>query len=220
MTLTLVIGNKNLSSWSLRPWFLMRQAEIEFTEKKILLDLPTSRAELRSASPSGLVPCLLDDGFEIWDSLAIMEYLADKFPDKQLWPEDVKARARARSLASEMHSGFSNLRTVWPMDFVRHDKAMHIGPGLDREVKRIASLWEEARRDFGEKAQGDEAGPFLFGRFSIADAMYAPVVSRFKTYGPVEMPERAQNWFETIWSLPAMQEWGEEARAEIASTQN
>jgi glutathione S-transferase len=214
MTLTLVIGNKNLSSWSLRPWLLMKQVGIEFTEKKILLDLPTSRAELRSASPSGLVPCLLDDGFEIWDSLAIMEYLADRFPEKQLWPGDVKARARARSLASEMHSEFSNLRTVWPMDFIREDKAMHIGPGLDREVKRIISLWEEARRDFGEKAKGDDAGPFLFGRFSIADAMFAPVVSRFKTYGPIEMPARAQSWYEVIGSLPAMRQWGEGAREE------
>ena len=220
MGLTLIIGNKNLSSWSLRPWLLMKQAGIEFTEKKILLDLPTSRAALRAASPSGLVPCLLDDGFEIWDSLAIMEYLADRFPDKHLWPSDVTARARARSLSCEMHSGFSNLRTVWPMDFIREDKAMHIGPGLDREVKRIANLWEEARRDFGEKAKGEEAGPFLFGRFSIADAMYAPVVSRFKTYGPVEMPKRAQNWHETMWTLPTMGEWGEGARAEMASTQN
>jgi glutathione S-transferase len=217
MTLTLVIGNKNLSSWSLRPWLLMQQAEIDFTEKKILLDLPESRAKLRAVSPSGLVPCLLEDDFEIWDSLAIMEYLADKFPEKQLWPNDIKARARARSLASEMHSGFSTLRTVWPMDFIREDKALHMGPGLARDVGRMTTLWEEARRDFGEKATNDEAGPFLFGRFSIADAMFAPVVSRLKTYGPVKMPKRAQNWFDQIWLLPAMRKWGEHARAEITA---
>ncbi len=214
MGLTLIIGNKNLSSWSLRPWLLMKQAGIDFTEKKILLDLPDSRAKLRAVSPSGLVPCLRDDDFEVWDSLAIMEYLADRFPEKQLWPGNIKARARARALASEMHSGFSNLRTVWPMDFIREDKAMHIGPGLDRDIKRILGLWEEARRDFGEQMQGDEAGPFLFGRFSITDAMFAPVVSRFKTYGPVAMSGRAQGWFDMIWSLPAMEEWAEGARAE------
>jgi len=210
--LTLIIGDKNLSSWSLRPWLLMRRAGIPFAERTIRLDRPTTKAELADASPSSRVPCLLDDDLTVWDSLAICEYLAEKFPEKALWPSDVAARATARSVSAEMHSGFQGLRTLWPLHFAR-EGMRHTTHGIEDEIARIIEIWETCRRDFGA------AGPFLFGRFSIADAMYAPVVSRFVTYGPISMPPASSAWRDLMWSLPAMREWGEGAKAEIAGTQ-
>lgn len=207
--LTLVIGDKNLSSWSLRPWLAMKQAGIAFEERKILLDRPETKAEIKKYSPSGRVPCLIDGDIAIWDSLAICEYLAEKFPEKHLWPIDPKARAVARSVSAEMHSGFQNLRNLWPMNFSR-EGMRHLTYGIDDDIRRIADIWENARREHGA------GGPFLFGGFSIADAMYAPVVSRFATYGPVNLPSRAQEWFAMMRALPAMREWGEGAQAEIA----
>lgn len=207
--LVLYIGDKNLSSWSLRPWLLMKHAGIPFTERMIRLDRPTTRADLADVSPSSRVPCLLDDGLTVWDSLSICEYLADTFPEKALWPSDRGARATARSVSAEMHSGFSGLRSLWPMNFAR-EGMRHTTHGIEDDIARIIEIWEFCRRDHGRD------GPFLFGRFSIADAMFAPVVSRFVTYGPVALPAAAAAWRDMMWSLPAMREWGEGARAEVA----
>lgn len=206
--LTLVIGDKNLSSWSLRPWLLLRQADIPYTEHLVRLDRPGTKAEIAKHSPSGRVPCLIDGGTAIWDSLSIAEYLAEKFPEKGLWPADPKARAIARSVAAEMHSGFQALRAFWPMNFAR-EGMRHMTSGIEADIARIAGIWETCRRDFGRD------GPFLFGRFSIADAMYAPVVSRFQTYGPVALPPLAEEWRAMMWALPAMREWGAGAKAEL-----
>ncbi len=207
--LTLVIGDKNLSSWSLRPWLLLKHAQIPFTERLIRLDRPETKAEIAKYSPSGRVPCLIDADTAIWDSLSIAEYLAEKFPEKALWPADARARAVARSVSAEMHSGFAALRGFWPMNFTREGLS-HLRGGIEGDIARIAEIWETCRRDFGG------AGPFLFGRFSVADAMYAPVVSRFQTYGPVALPPLADEWRRMMWSLPAMREWGEGAKRETA----
>jgi glutathione S-transferase len=215
--LTLTIGDKNLSSWSFRPWFLMTQAEIAFTEENIQLDQPNSRKVLAEKSPSGLVPFLTHkkDGGEIqiWDSLAIAEYLNDLFSEKQLWPQDMAARAFARSISAEMHSGFSAIRNVWPMMFTREGLKHTTSGGVQREIGRIDHLWTEARTRFGAKANDDEG--FLFGKFSIADAMYAPVVSRFITYGPVKLSLDAAAYMEMMSTLPAWRQWGDGARAEV-----
>ena len=185
----------------------MKHAGIEFRERLIRLDRPQTKSELADVSPSLRVPCLLDDGLTVWDSLSICEYLAELFPDRKLWPDDRAARATARSVAAEMHSGFSSLRTLWPMHFVR-EGLRHTTHGIADDIARIAEIWESCRRDHGK------GGDFLFGRFSIADAMFAPVVSRFVTYGPVDLPARAARWRDMMWALPAMKEWGEGARAE------
>lgn len=189
--LTLVIGDKNLSSWSLRPWLLMKQAGIPFTERLVRLDRPETKAEIAKFSPSGRVPCLVDGETAIWDSLSIAEYLAERFPEKSLWPAETRARAIARSVAAEMHSGFAALRSFWPMNFAREGMA-HMTYGIGADIARIADIWETCRRDFGPRSS--EGGPFLFGAFSVADAMYAPVVSRFQTYGPVPLPPLAEEW--------------------------
>jgi glutathione S-transferase len=205
--LTLFIGDKNLSSWSLRPWLAMTYAGISFTERLIRLDQESTRAEISDVSPSSRVPCLLDGDLVIWDSLSICEYLAEKFPEKHLWPDDRRAHATARSVSAEMHSGFSGLRSMWPMYFLR-EGMRHTTHGIEGDIARIIEIWENCRRDFGA------GGAFLFGRFSIADAMFAPVVSRFVTYGPVALPERAAAWRDMMWALPAMREWGKGALAE------
>lgn len=207
--LILFIGDKNLSSWSLRPWLVMKHAGIEFTERKIRLDRPETKSELADVSPSLRVPCLLDENLTVWDSLSICEYLAEKYPDKKLWPVDAAARATARSVSAEMHSGFQGLRSLWPMHFSR-ENMRHTTHGIEDDLRRIAEIWDSCRRDFGN------GGKFLFGDFSIADAMFAPVVSRFVTYGPVPLPARATEWLNLIWSLPAMREWGAGAKAEEA----
>lgn len=208
--LTLTIGDKNLSSWSLRPWLLMKQAGIPFTEENIKLDRPETRKILAEKTPSGLVPFLTHGEIKIWDSLAIMEYVAELFPEKQLWPEDAGARALARSVAAEMHSGFSALRTVWPMVFTREGLRHVTSGGVQLDIERINDLWTRCRKEFGG------SGEFLFGRFSIADAMFAPVASRFVTYGPVELSPEAAAWRDMMMALPAMKEWGDGARTEIS----
>lgn len=208
--LTLYIGDKNLSSWSLRPWLVLKQAGIPFTEELIRLGQPSTRTDILERSPTGLVPCLVDGAIKIWDSLAISEYLAETFPEKQLWPKDRAARAEARAASAEMHSGFSNLRMVWPMFFTR-EGMRHLQPdAVRKDIARIAEIWTRARERHGA------AGPFLFGTFSIADAMYAPVVSRFVTYGPVDLPKAAADWRDMMFALPAMKEWGDGARSEVA----
>ena len=207
MDLALVIGNKNYSSWSLRPWLLLKQAGIPFREIRISLYTAESRAEIKKYSPSGKVPALLDDGVTVWESLAICEYLADKFPEKQFWPSDRVARAEARCVATEMHAGFAALRQHMSMNCRKHLPGKGRTPEVLKDIARIGMLWNESRARFGA------GGPFLFGKFSIADAMYAPVALRFVTYD-VELDPVSAAYVKTITALPAIQEWVTDARAE------
>jgi len=202
--MTLVIGTKSFSSWSLRPWLAARMAGVEFDEVLIALRQPETKAEILKHSPSGKVPCLIHGGLAVWDSLAICEYLAELHPT--LWPEGREARAVARSVSAEMHSGFPNLRNVCSMDIGAITPLAEVPPEVQAEVDRIQALWNDCRARFGAKA----GGPFLFGRFSIADAMYAPVVSRFTTFA-IKMDGVSQAYCDAIWSLPAMQEWKQAA---------
>ncbi|MBI4967697.1 MAG: glutathione S-transferase family protein [Rhodospirillales bacterium] len=205
---TLVIGNKNWSSWSLRPWLAMKQAHLAFDEVLVPLRRPDSGERLRALSPSGKVPVLKLHELVVWDSLAILEFLAERHPEAHLWPADPQARAIARSAAAEMHSGFQALRQNLPMDIAARLQKP-IPPDAQGDIRRIQDLWAACRNRFGS------GGPFLFGAFSIADAMYAPVVTRFVTYG-VAMDGIAHAYAEAIGSLPAMKEWDEEAKAEVA----
>lgn len=208
----LYIGNKNYSSWSLRPWLLMRHAGIEFDEVRLRLDFGADspfRRELARVSPAGRVPVLVDEGFAVWDSLAIAEYLAEKFPGHGLWPADGRQRARARSVCAEMHAGFTALRTHFPMNIELRmpevgPRVLAERPEVARDVARIVAMWSE------QLAQG---GPFLFGAFSIADAYFAPVCSRLRSYG-VPLPGAAAAYVQRIHELPAMRQWCAEAREE------
>ena len=209
--LTLTIGDKNLSSWSLRPWILMKHANIPFTEETILLDRPESRKNLAEKSPTGFVPFLTHGELQIWDSLAICEYLNDLYPDKELWPTKREARAIARSVSAEMHSGFSNLRTVWPMMVLRKDLRHTTSGGVAKDLNRIFQIWSDCRSQFGDH------GPFLFGAFSIADAMFAPVASRLLTYGPTATPDECAAYRDALLALPAFREWIDGAEAQEAA---
>ena len=208
----LIVGNKNYSSWSLRPWLAMKVAGIVFTEQRIPLYGPGSKEQILAFSPAGKVPCLIDGTREgslvVWDSLAICEYLAEKKPS--LWPRDSAARAVARSVSAEMHSGFTSLRTHMSMNIRKHYPDKGRTPEVLADIGRILAMWSDCRARFGQD------GPFLFGQFSIADAMYAPVVLRFRTYA-VELPPACRAYADAILALPAMQEWMEAARAETES---
>lgn len=210
----LYIGNKNYSSWSLRPWLLLTQAGIPFEEIKLRLsfdaDSPMKRA-LAGITPSGLVPVLVDEGFAVWDTLAIAEYLAEKYAAKALWPAQPLARARARSLCAEMHAGFGALRSHCPMNIEASlpevgAKVVAEQPGVVRDLGRIVQMWERQLDEHG--------GPFLFGStFTIPDAYYAPVVTRIATYA-LPVPPRVAQYVEHILALPSMQAWIRDARAE------
>lgn len=204
--LKLVIGNQNYSSWSLRAWLLLKQSGIEFEEIKLMLH-QNDNSLLDQYSPSGKVPVLMDGDTKIWESLAIGEYLAERYPEKQLWPKDTLARALARSISSEMHAGFMNLRKNMPMNCKAKLPGKGMGPGVQEDINRIQSIWSECRNVYGA------AGKFLFGRFMVPDAMFAPVVVRFSVYD-VKLDSAAREYRDTILSLPAMQEWIGEARAE------
>lgn len=210
--LTLIIGNKNYSSWSLRPWLAMKQAGVDFTETRIALDTPTTHQEIRRYSPTGKVPVLQHNQLTIWESLAICEYVAEYFAPS-LWPKDRVAKAVARSISAEMHSGFASLRQNMPMDCRARKCVIGINPALQADIDRITSIWRECRQKFGT------GGKFLFGQFSIADAMFAPAVSRFITYG-VELDSVAQTYAAAILELPAMQAWVAAASCEIESIPN
>lgn len=197
---TLVIGNKNYSSWSLRPWLALRVAGIPFKEVRIPLYEPGTAAALAPWSPSGLVPLLQDGELKVWDSLAICEYLAECHPDRGLWPEDRSARAVARSVSAEMHAGFSGLRTAMSMNIRRRYPDRGRTPDCLRDIERVLAIWSDCRSRFGA------GGDFLFGRFGIADAMYAPVVLRFQTY-EVALDGAARAYADAILALPAMQDW-------------
>lgn len=209
MTFRLVIGDKNWSSWSLRPWLLLKQARIPFEEISLRLRRPDSAAQIRKYSPSGKVPVLLTDEGLVWDSLGIAEYAAECFPDRKLWPDDRYARAVARSVSAEMHSGFAGLRSDMAMACVETITTSPVSDGTLADIVRIQEIWRECRQTFGGK------GDFLFGHFTIADAMYAPVVTRFLTYG-VKLGDLSQRYCDTIMALDAMQEWIAGARAEEA----
>jgi glutathione S-transferase len=203
----LVIGNKNYSSWSLRPWLAMRQAGLPFREVRIPLYTPQSKAQIRSYSPSGKVPCLVDGALAVWDSLAICEYLAERHPQAKLWPADPYARAVARSISAEMHSGFQNLRSNMSMNCRKRFPGMGRTVEVAGEIERVQRSWGQAREKHGA------GGPFLFGAFTIADAMYAPVVLRFRTYA-VQLNPVCREYADAILALPAMQQWLADAEAE------
>lgn len=205
--LTLIIGNKNYSSWSLRPWLAMTHLGLAFNEVQIWLSKPQTRSRILEYSPSGRVPVLQHGDLTVWDSLAIVEYLAEVFPEKAWYPHDRAARAIARAVSAEMHSGFADLRTHMPMDLRNRYPDRGRSPGVLRDIERITQIWQECRQRFGA------AGPFLFGEFCIADAFYAPVVSRFLTYD-VALNPVSQAYVEAIWALPAMQTWVAAAQAE------
>lgn len=207
MSLTLVTGNQNYSSWSMRPWFAMKAAGISFDQVVVPLFLQGSREKILAASPSGKVPALIDGDVHVWDSLAIMEYLHEKFPEKKLWPEAAAARAHARSVSAEMHSGFAAMRTDLTMNFRRKPGRVRMTESTLAEIARIQQSWEDCRARYGK------AGPFLFGAFSAADAMYAPVVSRFSTYD-VKVSAPARTYMDAIMALPAWREWSDAAAGE------
>ena len=198
--LFLLIGNRKYSSWSLRPWIVLKQAGLKFEEKLVRLQQPDTTAKIKKYSPSGKVPFLKHGKVEVWESLAICEYLAEAFPKAGLWPKDKAARARARAVANEMHGGFADLRRFLPMDVNRRIDEPARAAAVKGEIERIVEIWTQCRRKFGK------GGPFLFGKFSIADGMYAPVVTRFVTYG-VKLPPVAAAYVKTMINLPAMQEW-------------
>ncbi len=207
--LQLVIGNKNFSSWSLRPWLLLKQAGLPFDEIPIKLRQPDTTAQILRYSPSGKVPALLDGDLTVWDSLAICEYVAELAAVRgvALWPADPKVRAEARSVSAEMHSGFPALRQHMSMEVAAFHPDVEKHPDALKDAERVAALWVSCRQRFAD------AGPFLFGAFSVADAMYAPVAFRFHTYG-VDLPPLAMAYRDALLSLPAMREWASGARAE------
>jgi len=200
MGLTLVIGTKRFSSWSLRPWLALKATGALFEEIEVPLRQPTTKAEILKWSPSGKVPVLIENGVTVWDSLAICEYLAERFPQAGLWPDGSAARAVARSVAAEMHAGFPVLRQRCPMDLCLDAPLTEFPDDLAGEIRRLDALWTDCRARFG----GD--GPFLFGRFTIADAMYAPVVTRCATYHLPLSPEAAA-YRDAVLAWPALQAW-------------
>lgn len=198
--LKLVIANKNYSSWSLRPWVLMRTTGVPFVEEQLSLGAPDFRVRVRTASAAGKVPVLIDDDLTVWDSLAIVEYLAERFPEAGIWPANAAARANARSACAEMHAGFGALRSQMPMNVCAHLPGRGWNVAVQRDIDRICALWA------GLRARHGADGPYLCGRFSAVDAFFSPVVFRFNTYAP-ELPESAQAYMTTMLALPAMREW-------------
>ncbi len=196
----LVIGSKNTSSWSFRPWLVLRRCGVDFEEEVIELRRPNTKAILRERSPSGLVPFLKHGDRLVWDTISICEYLAETFPGAGLWPSDSHARAVAWSMSAEMHAGFTAMRQAMPMDFLASVADFAPDVGVEADIRRVVRLWTDARTQFGQ------GGPFLFGAWSIADAMYAPVVSRFKTYR-VDMDEVVASYMESVCAEADWRSW-------------
>jgi glutathione S-transferase len=208
MTLKLVIGNKNYSSWSMRPWLALRASNIPFEE--VFISLYTGTADKRRIldfSRSGKVPVLVDGDVAVWDSLAIIEYVAERFPEKRLWPEHPAHRAHARAISAEMHSGFAALRNECGMNLHRPVRAIELSDDARANVARIEEIWAECRARYGQ------SGPFLFGSFGAADAMFAPVVHRFRTYA-LAVSKETQAYMDTMMTLPAFAEWTKAGLAE------
>lgn len=206
MTAKLIIGNKNYSSWSLRAWFLMRHAGIQFDEHRITLDEPGSAQRIAEFSPSGRVPVLILDDTLVWDSLAIAETVAERWPEKRLWPDDPATRAHARSISAEMHAGFDTLRRSMPMNCRAMGRKVPLPDELTADIDRVIAIWSDCNHRYG--------GEWLFGEFSVADAMYAPVVLRFRTYG-INLPDSAKVYANRVLESIAMQEWLTAAETEI-----
>ena len=210
---TLVIGDKNLSSWSLRPWIALKACGIPFAEERVRLRQPDSKAKILRHTPSGKVPALKTGTGVLWDSLAILEYLAERHPEHRLWPDDEAARAFARSVSAEMHSGFVTLRNEMSMELLATLPYPPISDALEADIGRIVAIWQDARSRFGK------SGPFLFGAFTNSDAMFAPVATRFRTYS-VDLSHfgddgTASAFAETLLALPAMAEWTEGAKQDV-----
>ena len=211
----LVIGNKNWSSWSLRPWLAMRRFGLPFEEINVRLRQADSKAAILKFSPSGLVPLLLDGDLAVWDSLAIIEYLAEQHPDKHMWPADRQARALARCVSAEIHSGFAPLRQACSMEILAAKPLEPVPEEVASDIRRIVALWRECRSKYGD------GGPFLFGEFSAADAMYAPVASRFRTYipdlGRYGDDGTAADYVAAIFATPEVAAWIDGAKAQVAA---
>jgi glutathione S-transferase len=202
----LVIGDKFNSSWSMRPWVLLKHFGIAFEETMIRLNQPDTKSKILDVSPSGKVPCLVTDaGDAVWESLAIVETIAELHPEHAMWPRDAAARARARSISAEMHAGFADLRQNMPMEITTHAPGTGATPGALANIARIEVIWAECLAKSG--------GPFLFGEFGIADAMFAPVVMRFNTYEP-ELSDASRAYMKRITALPAVAAWIDGAREE------
>ncbi len=208
---TLVIGNKNYSSWSLRGWLMAKAAGIEFEEIVVPLELPETQPTIRKHSPSGRVPVLLHRGLAVWESLAIGEYLNDLKPEAVLWPAAVAARAHARAISTEMHAGFSELRDKMPMNIRASYPGKGMTPAVRGEIERITSMWRDCRKRFAGASPKDDG--FLFGHFTAADAMYAPVVTRLKTYA-VQMDSDTDAYCKAVLAYPPMKEWVDAAKNE------
>jgi glutathione S-transferase len=204
---TLVIANKNYSSWSMRPWVLLRGAGVDFEEVQLKFESEAWRRDIGRWSPTGLLPVLWLDGEPVWDSLAIAETVAERFPDRQVWPRDAVARAHARALCAEMHAGFRSLRASMPMNIRGSHPGKGMTPEARRDIDRIVAIWTASRERFGR------GGDLLFGGFTALDAFYAPVVMRFATYA-VELPEVARAYADAVQALPAVREWCTAARDE------
>jgi len=203
---TLVVGNQNYSSWSLRPYLALKHVGVPFELVVVPLRHGDTSERIKRQSPSGRVPALRHGDLVVWDSLAICEYLAERFPSAGLWPADSAARAVARSISAEMHSGFTALRNTLPMN-IRAERRKEIPEDVAADIARIREIWRDTRQRFGE------GGRFLFGAFTIADAMYAPVVTRFRTYG-VTLEGEEVAYAQAVWDLPALREWADAARKE------
>jgi len=209
MTLKLVIGNKNYSSWSMRPWLALRASNIAFEEVFIPLytDNKADKERILSFTRSGKVPALIDGYITVWDSLAIIEYVAERFPQAKLWPEDRAMRAHARSISAEMHSGFMAFRSECAMNLHRPVRAVALSDDAQANIARIQEIWIDCRKHYGK------GGPFLFGAFGGADAMYAPVVYRFRTYA-IDVAPEAKAYMDAMLTLPAVEEWTKAGLAE------
>src|ERR1041385_8098518 len=205
MALTLYVGSKRLSSWSLRPYLALSQAGAQFETVTILLDQDDTKAKIGAVNPAGRGPVLHDDGLVIWDSLAICEYANELFPHAKLWPTDRHARGHARSISAEMHSGFAALRREMPMDLIARKPGVGHTPDALADARRVMTIWRECL--------SSSNGPFLFGNFTIADAMFAPVATRFTTYG-VDLDATCRSYVETIQNLPAFKAWLADAAKE------
>lgn len=204
---TLIIANKIYSSWSLRPWLLLTELGIPFDEEVIPLDQPDTRDRILARSPAGRVPILEDGEVTVWESLAIMEYVAESFPGKPVWPAERAARVLARSISAEMHAGFAALRSACPMNLGKRFAGRDRGPEVARDVSRVEEIWRDARARYGQ------AGPFLFGAFGAADAMYAPVVTRLDTYGVAVEPE-TRAYMDAVLGTAGLRLWREAALRE------
>lgn len=204
--LVLVIGNKNYSSWSLRPWLALRVAGVAFDERLIWLDAPTTKAEILRHSGAGRVPVLHDGETTVWESLSICEYVAERFPEAELWPADPASKAHARSVSAEMHAGFPDLRRELPMD-IRRRTTITPSTAAWADIERVVAIWRHVRHRHRAR------GPYLFGRFSVADCMFAPVVTRFETYG-IELDGVGRAYCETMLAHPALQDWSSAGRDE------